>query len=487
MGEGVGPSQLRVNRGVAWVGLASTAVGGLDLVATAILLRFFVAPEQYGVAALATMLFAALDMATDLGLSSAVIQRDDHSPEKISTVFWLNLATSLVLAGLLVLVAPIYADWQRQPVVAAMLIAYGGKLIIQNAYYIPVAMMKRELRFKELSVIRIVANVAEFAAKIGFAAAGFALWCFVLGPFCRTLVNLVGVQLRQPWRPRWVFRPREAAAYATFGLKTTATQILYHLYTYSDYPVVNLYFGPAALGLYRAAYELVLEPVRVIAGVITDVAFPTFARLRARPRELGDQLIAFTRQSLAVVLPFAAVVFVAADDALAVAWGRGYAVAAPAARILCGVAVLRSLSTMLPPLLDGIGRPSLSLLYTGVAAVVLPSLFVLAGHFGRDYTAVAWAWAAGYPVAFAVLAGVAIREIQLPVGEYLRRIAGIPLWTLLAGAAGALARGAVPTWAAGPRLLVCAGVTLAILGWLFARFEGISLRRIRDGLLPRNP
>src|SRR5262249_22092332 len=178
MGEGLSPG--RVNRGVAWGALASSAVGALDVLATAILLRTFVSQEQYGVATLATMLFTALDLATDLGLSSAVIQRDDHSPEKISTVFWLNVAMSVALAGVLRVAGPVYAAWQGQPVVGAMLAAYGGKLVLQNAYYMPTAMMRRELRFRELAVIRIVSNAVEFAAKIGFAAAGFPIWCFVL-------------------------------------------------------------------------------------------------------------------------------------------------------------------------------------------------------------------------------------------------------------------------------------------------------------------
>jgi O-antigen/teichoic acid export membrane protein len=476
MGESL--TAARVNRGVAWGGLASGAVGALDIVATAILLRFFVSQEQYGVATLATMLFTALDMATDLGLSSAVIQRDDHSPEKISTVFWLNVGTSLVLAAILWFLGPFYAAWQGQPIVGAMLAAYGAKLLFQNSYYIPAAMLRRELRFGELATIRVVANVVEFAAKVGFAAAGFPIWCFVLGPLCRTFATFVGVQLRHPWRPRFVFRPREAAGYATFGLKTSATQILYHLYTYADYPVVNLYFGPAALGLYRAAYELVLEPVRVIATVITDVAFPTFARLRTRPAELADRLVAFTRQNLAVVIPYSAVVFLVAGDALAVAWGPGYGVAAGAARILCWVAVLRSVSTMIPPLLDGVGRPALSLLYTSVAAVVLPALFVLAGRLGRDYTAVAWAWAAGYPVAFTVLAMVAAQVIDLSPLVYLRRVIGIPLCAVPAMLAGAGVRALVPGWSAGPRLALVAAVTFGVMGLCLARFEGISPRSI---------
>jgi len=264
----------KISRGLAWIGLASTLVGFMDIAAQVIILHLFITAEEYGIAALAVTLFPLLDQATDMGLSSAVIQRDDHSPEKIDTVFWLNVIMSAFLFIVLAIGAPLYARFQGYPVVGSMLIVYGGKLVFQNAYFIPAAMMKRELRFKELSVIRVIANVAEFLGKVGFAAAGLSVWCFVLGALLRVLITGIGVQICHPWRPGLHFRPREAWAYARFGISTSASQIVYYLYTNADYPVVAKLFGATALGLYRASYELVLELVRTVATVFTEVGFP---------------------------------------------------------------------------------------------------------------------------------------------------------------------------------------------------------------------
>src|SRR6185369_13975490 len=115
-------------------------------------------------------------------------------------------------------------------------------------------------------------NLAEFAGKIGSAAAGFGIWCFVVGPLCRVFVTAVGVQLRHPWRPKWMFDLSDARDYITFGLKTSGSQILFYFYTNIDYPIVGYFFGDLALGLYRFAYELVLEPVRIISNVVVDIA-----------------------------------------------------------------------------------------------------------------------------------------------------------------------------------------------------------------------
>ena len=48
-----------------------------------------------------------------------------------------------------------------------------------------------------------------------------------------------------------------------------------------------------------------------------------------------------------------------------------WAPTAPAIRVLCLVGVLRALSFIVPPLLDGIGKPGLTLIYMLVAAVAL--------------------------------------------------------------------------------------------------------------------
>lgn len=477
----------RVNRGIAWVGLASSTVGLLDIVAYAIILALWISNEQFGVAAVAISLFPALDLLADMGLSAAVIQRDDHSEEKISTVFWLNLVMSLALLVLLaVVIGPGLAWLQGAEIVAPLLTVYGLKLVWQNVYFMPAALMRRELRFKELSIIRIVANVAEFAGKVGSAALGAGIWCFVIGPLARVLVTGIGVQLCHPWRPRFVLRLREAIDWAVFGFKASASQILFHLYTNADYQVVAYFIGKEAAGLYTLAYMVVLEPCKVIGEVIIQIAFPTFARLKYHKDRLVEQFIAFTRMNLVVMLLFLGVVFVSAGELLYSFWGTERVPAAPIMQVLCFVGVLRAMSFVPPPLLDGVGRPGLTLRYTMVAAVVLPVFFVAgAVLLGDEYGAlsVAIAWAVGYPIAFAVLAYLAMSQIDLSAGEYLRRVAGIPVCAVIAMVASAGVRwlvvDAVPPLLS---LLLAGSVMVGLFLLLLAYTQGISPRRVAQAI-----
>ncbi len=474
-----------VNRGLAWIGIASSLVGALDLIAILVILNTWISKEEYGIATMCMWIFPILDQATDLGLSAAVIQRDDHTEAKISTVFWINLGTAALLFLILVLLAPIVAvHIYGHAIIGSMLIVYGTKLLFQNVYFIPIALMKRELRFKELSVIRIIANLAEFFGKVGFAWAGFGIWCFVLGPMCRVLVTAIGAQIRHPWRPKLILRIREAREYLTFGLKSSGSQILFYFYTNIDYPIVGYYFGPVALGIYRLAYEVVLEPVRMISNVIVDIAFPAFARLRHDPSRLIAQFVSFTRLNLITVMTYSAIVLVAAPDVLALMFPE-YTAADEAVRILCVVAVLRAVSFVVPPLLDGVGRPDRTFTYTVVAAIAMPIAYIAAANLLGDelgFLSVAIGWAVGYPIAFAVLIFMALHTLGWSPLSYLRAVAGVAACMVGGGLLGwgvHILLDGQPTLV---RLLITTIVIVGTTALLLAYTQGISIRSARRAM-----
>ncbi len=481
----------RVHRGLAWVGLASSMVGLLDILATVLIVAFWVPKEDIGVAVLAYSIFPVLDLATDMGLASAVIQRDDHTQSKISTIFWLNVSMSVLMFGVLALgVGPILSWIHGHSILTGLFTVYGAKLIWQNVYFLPYALMKKEFRFKELSVIRIIANFAEFAGKIGFAASGFGIWCFVAGPLCRVLVTGIGVQLRHPWRPSFVFNFREGWGWATFGLKTSAHKILFRLYSMIDKQIVSYYFGDAALGVYAIAFQVVLEPALVISEITVNVAFPTFAKLKHDSEKLYEQLISFCKMNLVVMLLFVGFIFVAAEEILAIfsiQKGNDYSSGVPIIRLLCGVAILRALSFVIPPLLDGVGRPTLNLIYTAVAAIVLSILFVISAVvLGPEmgFVSVALAWLLGYPIAFVVLVLMAFSILERPARQLFFRLSGIAACGIVATACTGVAKWAtleleLPV----PARLAAMGIVMLLsFSFLLDRFQGINIRSIKKSL-----
>lgn len=476
-------SRSTVARGVAWVAIASAIVAVLDIVVLAVILRTWVTTTEFGTVSIVVTAFGALHLVGQAGLPAAIIQREDADGDRLSTVFWLGCASGAGVYALVWCVAPLIAAAHGEPVIVPLFRVVGLILVLRPVYSVHDAIMRRELRFRELSTVRIVANVVEFATKLGVAIGGGGLWAFAFGPLARELTYAIGVPLQAGWRPRWVCRPRKLGPDLRFGLRATGGELLYQLYSNLDFQVVAYVWGPAALGLYRAAYDLVLEPVKFISGVVTVVAFPAFARLRRDRGALAAQFIAFSRQNLVVVLLVVAIIVIAAGDLLEAMFGLEYVVAAPAARIVAVVGVLRALAHLGPPLLDGIGCPGLSLRYQLVAATILSTAFVIAGSAGTSFTAVAVAWAVGYPLAFALLWITVLGELQIGILAYLRQVERIPAIVVLASATAACVHAAIaPLVGPGLRLAVTAVTVLGVGCGLLAWIEGITPRAIARSL-----
>jgi O-antigen/teichoic acid export membrane protein len=152
-------------------------------------------------------------------------------------------------------------------------------------------------------------------------------------------------------------------------------------------------------------------------------------------------------------------------------------VGSTAARILAFVGVLRALSYVAQPLLDGLGHPEKTLRYQLVATLVMPTLFVVSAvTLGRHMGAlsVALAWAVGYPVAFCFVMGMSFRAIDLGVREYLRGVIGIAACLAAAFALGAVVRELTSSSPPLLRLTAIVATVVFTAGGLLARFQGIS-------------
>jgi teichuronic acid exporter len=301
----------------------------------------------------------------------------------------------------------------------------------------------------------------------------------------------VAIQICRPYLPKLVFRPREVVAFVRFGLRSAASNVLYQVYTSMDAPIIFHFFGKQALGIYGLADSIVLEPIKTIANVVTDVAFPTFAKLRGEASAVGAQLVKFTRLNLIAVLPYAVLVVLVIPEVLRIFWlgdhwsATELAWCADAARILCVMALFRALGLLGPPLLDGIGKPEYTLRYMIVATIAVPISFWIGAAVLGDrlwFLSVAVAWAIGYPLAFAALAYLVTRTIGLDVRTYARGTWGVIACCTAGIAVGFVVDAALPAASDPVRLVAIGGSALAVIAVLLASWQKITPRSIAAAL-----
>src|SRR5258708_38760985 len=94
--------------GVKWMSSASLVVAALGFLQTIILSRLL-SPGDFGLMTMIWVVLGMIQMFVDIGLSNALVQKLDVTPEQFSSAFWVSSGAGLVLAIVGALLAPIVA------------------------------------------------------------------------------------------------------------------------------------------------------------------------------------------------------------------------------------------------------------------------------------------------------------------------------------------------------------------------------------------
>jgi PST family polysaccharide transporter len=184
-------------RGKSVRGAIYLALGGggellLRLVSTAILARLLV-PEHFGLVTMVTSITGIAGQFSQLGLSTATVQRRDIDHHQVSNLFWINVAIGATLFVLFAtfspLVAGFYGDPRLLPITVAVSSAFlGGGLTVQHE-----ALLARQMKQAQLTYVRLTGAFAGALVSITLALFEFGYWALVWQEISRIVLVTIGV------------------------------------------------------------------------------------------------------------------------------------------------------------------------------------------------------------------------------------------------------------------------------------------------------
>jgi O-antigen/teichoic acid export membrane protein len=475
--------QDQIKRGMFWLGSASMAARLLDVGAT-IAVVSLLSKEQMGLASLALSACAILESLSGLGIGSALVQAEELSQDEESSLFWLTSAGGFGLGLILLGLAPILTATYGEPRLGPLLWVSALKLALVGMSVVPLQLLSKALRFREIGAVQTLSSLGEGVIKIACAFAGAGAWSLVIGNVARGLVLLVAVFAFARFRPRLHCSGREVKRFVGFGLKVAGSSVLYQVYKNSDYFLVGKLLGIEALGLYRVAFDVAMQPTDAIIIVVGRVGFPVYSRLASNLAALRATFLSNTKSIFLLVAPVAAVIFFAAHPLLDVLGGGRWAAAVPAVRVLVWAALLRAATTAFPAIYVALGKPEYTTLESLITLVVLSSSFWLGLTYFPELgvLSVCYAWVLICPLLLAAHVVVMRRLIALPAGEYLKTVlAGVGPMPLIVIGLLLLDRVTFFELPKVLHLLLLAGVAL-LLHWAYLRW--VLKVRFRE-LLPK--
>jgi O-antigen/teichoic acid export membrane protein len=400
--------------GVRWTAGArvlAESAGLLSVVVTAHLLT----PKEVGQAAVALVVSAVAFGLAQQGFGSPIVRKPELGHRDAETAHSLSLIAGLALGGLVAGFASALASLFGGGLTGLIqLAALGFPLAAIGA--VPMALLQRDLKFKDLAVIDALASAASGLSIIVAAVSGAGAASLVIGPLVLYGVTSAGATLRaRNVRPRWSWSA--ANELGRFGSSTAASGLFYIIIRNIDYAILAARLPAAQVGYYYRAYQLGGDYQSKVSGILLRMALPLFSRAQSI-EELRRIRGRMSRVHALVLFPLLVALIGIAPEAIPLVFGAQWEPAVVPTQILSVAGMVAVVGTGAGPLLTAAGRPRALLEYS------IGSLVIYAG-------AVWFAVPYGIVAVSAAAAGSKLVTLLWLQKWYIERIVGIPATDVL--------------------------------------------------------
>jgi len=403
--------------GILWMAGARFGTQVIDQVFTIVLLRIL-APSDFGLIAMAAVFTALFNLFSDMGISRAVIQRPDVDDEYLSTAFWGNFTSGVVLFAVAVVGAEFIARFYRQPLVAPVFAALSLRFVLAGMNATQGALLTREMRFSTITVRNIISVIVGGAVGVGVALAGGGVWSLVGQALVTAFTRTVVLWVATPWRPAFRFSWQKFRDLWYFGSRVLGGQVFSHVIKQSDNLLIGRILGPTLLGYYAFGYGMFLSPLVDVGLIVGRVIFPAFSSIQQDLGRFRRGFLMATTYVTLFTLPALVGLFLVAPDLIPVLFGPNWLPSVPVVRVLLIAAMLQFPTTLWTTVFMAKGRPDW-LLKWGFVSVCL---YVPAFWIGLRWGIVGVA--TGYTISTAVLIPVQLQLVRRLVGFRMRDYAG---------------------------------------------------------------
>lgn len=346
--------------GVRWTGLSTALNVPSDIIRT-IVLAHFLAPIDFGLMAMASIVIGFAQMYMDLGLSAAIIHRQDATKEQLSSLWWLNIFVGLAIFGLVWFCMPWVPILFREPRILPLL-----KVMTLAFIIVPIGsqfeiLLQKELLFKVLAKWEIAASLSGTAVAVFCAMAGLGVWALV-GSFLANitvktlLLSRVGFVR---FRPSLHFRRSDLTGYISFGLFQMGERSVNYLAKRLDQMLIGPLLGAQALGFYTFALNLTSQPISRINPILTKVAFPLFSKVQHDLDRLRRGYIRVVSLIASVNAPLLIGLAAVAPWAIPAIFGAKWSASIILVQVLSFVSLSRSIGNPIGSLQLAMGRADL--------------------------------------------------------------------------------------------------------------------------------
>ena len=369
--------------GVKWTTFSTIVLALFGIIKISVLARFLDAAD-FGLMALVTFLLGFMELFMDMGITSAILHRQEISKNEYASLYWINIIFSFILYALISLSSPFIGAFYNEselfvffPIMAIsiMLSALGRQFK---------AIEQKQLNFKYIAITNIVGASIGLIVSIVTAMKGFGLYALVYGALIQYAISN-GIYFANGLRVSGlIFRLKylEIKPFLKIGIFQVGGQVANYLNRDLDILLIGKFFGSEILGGYSLAKQLVQRPMQISNPIIENVASPVLAILQKDKEQLKNKFLTIVNMSATINFFAYALLAIMAYPVVFILYGKEYLDIVVLVQILSIYMFLRSLGIPLGGLLTATGRTDLGFYWNLFSLFFFP----IAIYIGAQYS-----------------------------------------------------------------------------------------------------
>jgi len=344
-----------VVRSVAWAAIQIWIARFTSLVVFALLARYLV-PENFGLVAFAAVWINFVNVVIEQGLGEAIVQKSTLEFDELNAAFWLSTTVGCALSLLAIVLSPAIESAFSMAGLAYVMPYLSLSFVLGAIGSIPLAIMRREFKFKALAARSAVATSISGLVAVVCAVCGMGVWALVVQSGIYSILNCLLAWRAVEWRPRRQFKWSALQGLLSFGSNSVATRVAEFFNT--NYPdlIIGAVLGPVALGFYAVGAKVVTILTQMLSQVVLQVAFVTFSRLQHDQKKLNRAFIESSHYAATVAFPAFFGLGLTAGDVIPAFFGNTWLKSAPVITALCLLGCLYSVTYFYGTALAAVGQ-----------------------------------------------------------------------------------------------------------------------------------
>lgn len=329
--------------GIIWTVTQQFSVQIINFSVQIILARLLL-PEAFGLIAIIQVFASIGQTLMDGGMTSSLIRTKDLDQKDYSTVFFMNITSSIFIYTVLYFCAPFIAVFFEKDELTLLIRVFTLSFIIQALVGVQTTKLTKEMNFKLQMYMQIPATILGGIVGVLLAINGYGVWSIIWMSLTTTFFFMLQHWFRSSWKPSLVIDKNRLLYHFKFGYKLTLSSLLTNLYHNSYTIIIGKFFSTTQLGFYNQANSFRMFPVSNITTALQKVTYPVFSSLQDDNVKLRNAFSRITEVIFFIVCPIMLSLIVVAEPLFRFVLTDKWDPAVPFFQILCFSAIFYPLS-----------------------------------------------------------------------------------------------------------------------------------------------